>query len=907
MTSSDGAADQGDGYLRFWDSVSGAQLRTIKPVVPTSAAHSTVLSRDGSFVLMSEYRGASLWEAGTGKLVRQFAPYSEAIYGASLSANGKFLAVKGAEVSLWNLEQGREMWRSTHGGHNLTFSPDGKQLLAGASLLDVLTGEELKRYRTAYMFPEVSALSPDGHFVVTAGSDAIKGGSERQIILWDAQSGKELRHLIGHELKKKINTIQFSKDSKRILTSADDFTARLWDVETGRELQQFKLEGKRDFFIHTIAELAPDGQTVLTVGDAQRTARLWNTSNGQQVREFKGHNGYIESATFAPDGQTVVTADDTEAIIWETQTGNIVHHLAGHVGHINALAFSPEGRVLVTGGQDGTTRFWLAATGQELCRLESFDMVFGTTADKGDHGWVVAAPDGRFDSNTLMDIRGMHWVLADEPLKTFPLEIFLRDYYEPRLLSHLLADERPRELPDLSQLNRVQPFVKITNIRPEAPTAPETVADLVTVTVEVANVSGPDGRLQQASGVFDVRLFRDGQLIGYAPENDGEVKLNADGKAQLTFAHIKLAHRGAKKVEFAAYAFNKDRVKSETDRRVYEIPGGLKWLRGRAYVISVGVNAYERDSLNLRYAANDARQMQDLVTRLLRDRGAFEVVDVPLVSDYELHFADGRVVAAKDATLEELKVGQKVFTVNQAVKDHVRAVLELLAGKTVDSERLKNIPNAERLQAARPDDLVLLTFSSHGYADKNGVFYIVPSDTGKDKLLSVEFLRHCISSDELGHWLRDVDAGDMAMIVDACHSAAAVAGTEFKPGPMGSRGLGQLAYDKGMRILTATQTDNIALETNEVKQGLLSYALIQDGLKEGKANFLPRDEKVTLIEWLNYGVVRVPELYGEMRAGRRGKELTEAELTGVANEKLQQPSLFDFARRKRDVLLINNF
>jgi hypothetical protein len=139
------------------------------------------------------------------------------------------------------------------------------------------------------------------------------------------------------------------------------------------------------------------------------------------------------------------------------------------------------------------------------------------------------------------------------------------------------------------------------------------------------------------------------------------------------------------------------------------------------------------------------------------------------------------------------------------------------------------------------------------------------------------------------------------------NSAAAVAGTEFKPGPMGSRGLGQLAYDKGMRILTATQTDNIALETNQVKQGLLSYALIQDGLKEGKANFLPRDEKVTLIEWLNYGVVRVPELYGEMRAGRRGKELTEAELTGVANEKLQQPSLFDFARRRRDVLLINNF
>jgi WD40 repeat protein len=910
MTSSDGVVDGGDGYVRLWNAVTGEQLRTIKPVVPNSAAHSTVLSRDGSFVLMSEYRGASLWEAGTGKLAQQFAPYSEAIYGLSFSPDGKFLAVKGADVSLWSLEQGREVWREFMSGlgHRLSFAPDGKTFVAGSSVYDAATGKELieDKFSEKGTFAYLSDLSPDGRFVATA-AEAQETRKPAGVTVWDFQSGKPLHRLAAHE-GKALSTLKFSKNSRLLITSGKDFTARLWDVETGRELQRFKLEGKPDYFIHTIAVLAPDGQLVLTVGDAQQTAKLWDATSGQPIREFKGHSGFIESATFAPDGKTLVTADDTEAIIWETQSGNIIRRLSGHVGDIDALAFSPDGRVLVTGGQDGTTRFWLAATGQELCRLESFDMVLGTTADKGDHGWVVAAPDGRFDSNTLMDIRGMHWVLADEPLKTFPLEIFLRDYYEPRLLSRLLADERPRELPDLSQLNRVQPFVKITDISPEAPTAPDTVADQVTVTVEVANVSGTGGRtLKLESGVFDVRLFREGQLVGYAPENDGEVKLNADGKAQLTFAHVKLAHRGAKKVEFAAYAFNKDRVKSDTDRRVYEIPGALKWLRGRAYVISVGVNAYERDSLNLRYAANDARQMQDLVTRLLRDRGAFEVVDVPLVSDYEVHLADGRVVAAIDATLEELKTGQKVFTINQAVKDNVRAVLQLLAGKTVDSDRLKKIPNAERLQAARPDDLVLLTFSSHGYADRNGVFYLVPSDTGKDKLLSAEFLRHCISSDELGHWLRDVDAGEMAMIVDACHSAAAVAGTEFKPGPMGSRGLGQLAYDKGMRILTATQTDNIALETNQVKQGLLSYALIQDGLKEEKANYLPRDEKITLIEWLNYAVVRVPELYGEMRAGRRGKELTEIELTGVANEKLQQPSLFDFARRKRDVLLINNF
>ena len=45
---------------------------------------------------------------------------------------------------------------------------------------------------------------------------------------------------------------------------------------------------------------------------------------------------------------------------------------------------------------------------------------------------------------------------------------------------------------------------------------------------------------------------------------------------------------------------------------------------------------------------------------------------------------------------------------------------------------------------------------------------------------------------------------------------------------MGSRGLGQLSYDKGMRILTATQADNVALEKGGL--GLLMRALLVDGL-----------------------------------------------------------------------------
>jgi hypothetical protein len=105
----------------------------------------------------------------------------------------------------------------------------------------------------------------------------------------------------------------------------------------------------------------------------------------------------------------------------------------------------------------------------------------------------------------------------------------------------------------------------------------------------------------------------------------------------------------------------------------------------------------------------------------------------------------------------------------------------------------------------------------------------------------------------------------MILVIDACHSAAVVEQPWFKPGPMGSRGLGQLAYDKRMRVLAASQADDFAIEAGELRQGLLTYALTKDGLEAKEADFQPKDGKITLGEWLAYGAERVPQLHEKIR------------------------------------------
>ena len=116
------------------------------------------------------------------------------------------------------------------------------------------------------------------------------------------------------------------------------------------------------------------------------------------------------------------------------------------------------------------------------------------------------------------------------------------------------------------------------------------------------------------------------------------------------------------------------------------------------------------------------------------------------------------------------------------------------------------------------------------------------------------------------------------MILDSCHSAAAP-GREFRPGPLGDAGLGQLSYDKGIRILTATQPDKTARATlvQELGHSLLVEALIE----EGKAH--PQE---TLAEWLHDTEQQVPVL-----THRLYPELSEADV--------QLPELFDFAVTER--------
>ena len=79
--------------------------------------------------------------------------------------------------------------------------------------------------------------------------------------------------------------------------------------------------------------------------------------------------------------------------------------------------------------------------------------------------------------------------------------------------------------------------------------------------------------------------------------------------------------------------------------------------------------------------------------------------------------------------------------------------------------------------------------------------------------------------------------------------------------------------------------------------GLLTYALVEEGLKQSAADTEPRDGEVRVREWLDYATRRVPEMQiKEMkRALARGIKLSfadEERALSISNRSGQRPRVF---------------
>jgi WD40 repeat protein len=298
---------------------------------------------------------------------------------------------------LWDGNTGTPL--ATLTGHNAqvvgaAYSPEGTRVATAsldrtARVWDANTGAQLAVLHHTDAVESV-AFSPDGRRIVTASGD-------RTARIWDAQTGAAIATLTGHE--NPVRTAAFSPDGKRVLTVPNvnpgdslipgDTKVRLWEAATGRLLCELK--GHDDYVNN--ASFSHDGGSILTVSE-DKTARVWETMGCAQTSMFK-HNGRVLAGALSPDGSKAVTvsADETVARIWDTRTANELTSLSGHSNWVVDASFSPDGATVVTASSDKTARLWDARTGAQLAVFKGHQRAVKAAAFSFDGSRVMTTSD----------------------------------------------------------------------------------------------------------------------------------------------------------------------------------------------------------------------------------------------------------------------------------------------------------------------------------------------------------------------------------------------------------------------------------------------------------------------------------------------------------------------------------
>ncbi len=833
-----------DKTVRNWDVQRGKTIRTLDGA--NSGITSIALSPDGNTVAAGSFTAIFIWNSATGKWTRTLEGRFSNVRAVAFSPDAKTLAAAaGKSIKLWDGGSGGLV--HTLDGHSslvnaVAFSASGK-ILASASadktikLWDVARSKPIADLTGHAANVTALAFSPDGKFIAS-------GSVDRTVRLWDVKTGKSRPPFEGHVTL--ISAIAFAPSGETIASGSYDFSIKLWDVDSGKQLRSLK---GQDSDVTGIA-FSPDG-TMLAACSRDKTIKLWDPQTGQPIRTLTGHASDVFAVAFSPDGKLLVSGSyDKTVRLWDPQTGKLIRTLEGHSSPVVAVAFSPNGRFIVSSGDDATAKIWSPDSTQPLCTLASFN-------DGGE--WLVISPDGLFDGSPEA-WKSILWRFAANTFDVRPVEIFFNEFYYPGLLADVLAGKKPRAAQSIAQVDRRQPQVRLALVDDSLNGTRPIASRKIKVMVQVAEAV-PDTTHRSGSGARDVRLFRNGSLI---KAWRGDV-LNSQPNATLEETVSIVAGEN----HLTAYAFNRDNIKSADATLLLKGSDSLK-RKGAAYVVIVGVNEYANPQYNLKYAVADAQTFGETFRTAQNKLGNFSRFElIPLFN--------------QDAT-----------------RANVLAALNRLAGNA--TEAAADMPAVlNRIKPAEPEDAVVVYFAGHGTAQK-ARFYLIPHDLGYigpldglDQEGLTSMLAHSISDRELEQAFEHIDASGLLLVIDACNSGQALESEEKRRGPMNSKGLAQLAYEKGIYVLTAAQGYQAALEAENLGHGFLTYALVEDGLKNGAADS-DKDQTIFIREWLDYAVDRVPEMQTAALAGPRGLKIVFApgdeKIADPTKRNVQRPRIF---------------
>jgi glucose repression regulatory protein TUP1 len=250
------------------------------------------------------------------------------------------------------------------------YSMDGRYLATGSNrasdLFDALTGEHIAKFSITRTERGTASPTDSSSYIravafSTDGTLLCTGGEDQAVRIWDIKRRAVRFTLSGH--LGHVYSVDTCNDGRLLASGSGDQSVKLWNIQNGQEERTLNCSGhkKGNGDGITSVSFSPRAPYRIATGSLEKTVRVFDVETGELLHNFRQHADSVYSVAFSSDGRYLLSGSlDKNVILWDlaAPSPNNYTIFKGHTDFVLSVAFSLDGRLLLSGSKDRTVTFW---------------------------------------------------------------------------------------------------------------------------------------------------------------------------------------------------------------------------------------------------------------------------------------------------------------------------------------------------------------------------------------------------------------------------------------------------------------------------------------------------------------------------------------------------------------------